>query len=223
MSLSGTGYGRTIFPQVAYGQGNAAWNPASGAPVFQCMERARQEADFALSFCMDILFGKEHSGNRVWFWATTQHSDSTPPEYSYTKVKEETRGRGGDGWLYNDNTLNAASSGVARMFGPPAAKTAQGWCYVLPCTTRETEEYPGVHPRPAGTPQFTLVVENPLTGSDAAYARMLDAGHIAFAARDFYGVLACVPYAFGWEPLKQFRGRPECGNSKKSPKAALYE
>ncbi len=214
------GYGDTVFPQYDYGQGEGAWNPASGSLVYRRMEQARFVPSFALTFCMDILFGKERSGDQCYFWSsdpvygTDAHGESVITGYTFTRLKHKTRGSKGNGWLYNDNTLNASRSGVPQMFGPPAAKSGGMWRYAVPCTTMAGD------PLPAGVPQFTFVIDSPV--EDGAYLRMLDAGHAAFVARDHYGTAVCVPYALHWEPRKQRRGRPECGDSKTRPVGSFY-
>lgn len=221
-----------VFPQINYGQGDGAWSPASSAPVYQKMERARFDAAFALLFCMDILFGKERSGDSVYVWEYVPVFEYDSNEGSqvvvsgyWIKNKVQTEGSKGTGWLYNDNSLNASRSGVPHMFGPPASRSGASWLYAVPCTTTRDVTLPPVFPQlslPVSMPQFSFVLENALTGNDARYVRLLDAGHVAFAATDHYGTTVAVPYALGWEPVKQRRARPECGNSKASPRGSFY-
>ena len=197
-----------IFPQWNYGQGSGAWNPATAAPIYQQVEKARIVPDFALVFAADILFGKERSGDSCYVW-------EYGPNLTYVRAKYRTRGENGkNGWLYNQNSLNASKSGVPQFFGPPAVHASGAWRYAVPCTTTSN----GL--KPPGTGTFTFVAEDALSQADII--RQLNAGHCSFSAADSYGVVVCVPYATTYLPQKQRRARPECGNSKTRPIGSFY-
>ncbi len=108
-------------------------------------------------------------------------------------------------WLYNENTLNASQTWVALLFGPPSTLLDGVWLKVgALCTGSD----------------WGFVAESPLTGDTL---RMLEEGHWAFSAMGRNGVLARVPYATDSKPLKTYRGRIECGNSKKIPQRLYYK
>lgn len=225
-----------IFPWHNYGQGAGnAWAPSRSAPVYSMVERARHQPAFALVFCMDILFGKERSGDYCYQWEFIYDEHEENGEIIRTnkrlaRVRKKTKNSDGKyGWLYNQNSLNASKSGVPAIFGPPAAKRNGAWRFAVPCTRYKLPRSQGseLGPKPDGAGDFTFVIEDPIT--DARYTSMLNAGHCAFSAADSYGTKVCVPWGrndgaqTAYVPRKHRRGRPEAGNSKKTPVNRYYQ
>ncbi len=240
-----------VYPQVDYGQGSGAWIPASRAPVYQAMERARREAGFARLFAADILFGREESGGHYWEWqpdiwyrvagysdlhlgsgytqedyplSDSESGTSTPgwrfynpswgggengPYYQWRPKGGAfsdvgTPARRSCKWLYNENTLNASKTWVAQLFGPPSTLSGGTWFKTgAYCTGSD----------------WGFIAEDSPTGDTL---RMLQEGHWAFEATGCNGVIVRVPYAADSKPLKEGRGRWECGNSKKIPQGRYY-
>ncbi len=191
------------YPQVDYGQGSGAWIPASRAPVYQAMERARLESYFARMFAADILFGREESGGHTWGYETVDqgHYDNNG-DWIPNPVPVLTRFS--CKWLYNENTLNASKTWVALLFGPPSVQSGSAWF-------KAGAFWSGS--------DWGFIAEDSPSGDTL---RMLQEGHWAFSATGCNGVTVCVPYAEDSKPLKEGRGRIECGNSKKTPQGRYY-
>ncbi len=118
-------------------------------------------------------------------------------------------------WLYNENTLNAAKSWVAQLFGPPAVRSGSSWLTAGAwCTGGDA------------SPDWGFIAESPVTGGAAPAgdtARMLSEGHYAFSAKGCNGLTVYVPYAADAKPLKDGRGRWECGDGKRTARGRYYE
>lgn len=220
-------------PQVDYGQGSGVWNPATRGPVYNAMERARWDKPFGLLFAMDILFGKEATGNFIYYWVREEiwetdaqgefvldeNGEKILAGYRWAYATDKFRGNGGSGWLYNSNTLNAARSWVALMFGPPATCIDGVWRIVHPCCPL----FEWV--RPVDDPvrgNFTFVPGGNLRNTEII--RLLNEGHWAFETTDAAGVRVCVPWSpdLRSAPMKLGRGRPEAENSKRIPRGRYY-
>lgn len=196
--------------QVDYGQGKQAFNPSDRGPVYQQVEKARQDDAFAQMFAADIMLGKEASGGVI-----------------YGKNGQSMAGERG-GYLYNKNTLNAASSWVPQTFGAPAVQDKNGDWYqanllangnvIKADNSRLVQDNRGKFQ----VDQFIKTGEGYgfIPGAkitDKETLRMLNEGHYAFSAKGFDGSQVYVPWANGYVPKKGYAGKPEAGNYKKDP------
>ena len=195
-------------PQVDYGQGKQAFNPSERGPVYQQIEKARQDAAFAQSFAADIMLGKEASGSKV-----------------YGKNGQSMAGNK-NGYLYNKNTLNAASSWVPQTFGAPAVQDKEGNWYqanllangnvIKADNSRLVQDNRGTFQVDTFIKQgdgYGFIPGTKIT--DANMVRLLNEGHYAFSAKGFDGSQVYVPWASGYTPKKGYAGKPEAGNYKK--------
>ncbi|MDR2161216.1 MAG: hypothetical protein LBO77_03645 [Desulfovibrio sp.] len=182
-------------PQVNYGQSKGAWNPGKRDEVYRQIERARSDAAFANLFASDILFGKPEG---------KYYYQETETGLERTKAAK-------NGYLYNENSLNAAKSWVAQAFGVPAMRGEDGaWYKASPLLK------PPSFASKAQT-QYGYTQGGRIT--DAQTLRLLNEGHFAFSARGYNGSEVYVPWAEGFAPGKGGRGKPEAGDAKKESRA----
>ena len=194
-------------PQVDYGQGNQAFNPSGRGPVYQQVEKARQDAAFAQSFAADIMLGKEASSSKVY------------GKNGQSMAANE------QGYMYNENTLNAAKSWVPQAFGAPAVKDKDGNWYqanLLANGNVAKANYDPSKDKAKGSMNDMLIAQGEGYGfiagnkiTDPNTLRMLNEGHYAFSAKGFDGSQVYVPWASGYVPKKGYAGKPEAGNYKK--------
>lgn len=195
--------------EVDYGQGKQAFSPAERGPVYQQIEKAKQDAAFAQMFAADIMLGKEASGGAVY--GKNGQAISTK-----------------NGYMYNQNTLNAAKSWVPQTFGAPAVQDKNGNWYqanLLANGNVVTADNRRLLEDNRGKPQQDKFIK---TGegygfipgakiTDKETLRLLNEGHYAFTAKGFDGSNVYVPWASGYTPKKGYGGKPEAENYKKDP------
>lgn len=195
-------------PQVDYGQGKQAFKPSERGPVYQQIEKARQDAAFAQSFAADIMLGKEASGSKVY----------GKNGQSIAANKQ--------GYMYNENTLNAAKSWVPQTFGAPAVKDKEGNWYqanllangnvIKADNSKLVQDNRGkfqVDKFSKSGEGYGFIAGNKIT--DPNTLRLLNEGHYAFSAKGFDGSQVYVPWANDYVPKKGYAGKPEAGNYKK--------
>lgn len=195
--------------QVDYGQGKQAFNPSDRGPVYQQIEKAKQDAAFAQMFAADIMLGKEASGSKV-----------------YGKNGQSMAGNK-NGYLYNENTLNASKSWVPQTFGAPAVQDKNGDWYqanLLANGTVAKAKYDTSKDKGKGSMKDMFVRQGEGYGfipgskiTDKETLRLLNEGHYAFSAKGFDGSQVYVPWANDYVPKKGYAGKPEAGNYKKDP------
>ena len=194
-------------PQVDYGQGKQAFNPSERGPVYQQIEKARQDAAFAQSFAADIMLGKEASGSKV-----------------YGK-NGQSMAANKNGYMYNENTLNASKSWVPQTFGAPAVKDKDGNWYqanLLGNGNVAKANYDPSKDKGKGSMFDMFIAQGKGYGftqgsriTDKETLRLLNEGHYAFSAKGFDGSEVYVPWANDYVPKKGYAGKPEAGNYKK--------
>jgi hypothetical protein len=194
-------------PQLDYGQGQGAFNPSTRAPVYQQVDKARRDGAFARDFAADILLGKPDSGEKIYTNPyTTKHTrtfggDTYTYETTHNSVKPNKGGKGPD-YLYNRNSLNAASSWVPQAFSAPALRGENGNWYQADLWQGKGETESG----------WDFAQGKQIT--DAETLRRLNQGTYAFAATGVRGTQVYVPWAEGYVPAKGGHGAPEAGNRK---------
>lgn len=193
---------RYSIPQVDYGQKKGAFNPDSRAPVYQQVERARKEGDFASLFAADIMFGKKESGEFVYTYAPGKAGSGGEPASGTELGKHKVNGQG---YLYNKNSLNASQSWVPQAFAAPAVRGDDGAWYSAQLL---------YDPKAGkGKSPFGFIPGQKITDENAV--RLLEGGHYAFKAEGAGGTEVYVGWAGGFEPKKNERGAPEAANRKK--------
>ena len=199
-----------VYPQINYGQGkNNAYNPANRGAVYQQVQRATKDANFARNFATDIIFGQPGTGDfdstEYWTWQsqTTGNKDDSKTETWFGKTTTP------DSYLYNRNSLNASKSWVAQAFGNPALQGGDGNWYRAQSIVDNRNA--------SGTTQYGFRAGERIT--DAQTVRMLNEGHYAFKAGGYDGSEVYVPWAQGYTPAKGQGGRPEAENSKSQTSA----
>ena len=222
--------------QVDYGQGKQAFNPSTREPVYQQIEKAKQDNEFAQMFAADIMLGKEASGGVVYgynpykgysadklvndlgFDPLTAKSIASSGDYLAKRVK--------DGYLYNENTLNASKSWVPQTFGAPAVQDKNGNWYQANLLANGSVSFQKGGERHKGGSRGMAGYNYNKKGegygfipgakiTDAETLRLLNEGHYAFSAKGFDGSEVYVPWAKGYAPKKGYGGKPEAGNYKK--------
>lgn len=231
-----------VCPQVDYGGNSGAWNPKTRGPVYCAMERARLDNAFAILFAADIMYGKELSGDYSCVWEVYRHYQTDPrtgddlltsggerifSHYAWSRALRKFSGSKGSGWLYNENTLNAAMSGVALLFAQPAILRDGDWHAAIPTSPARSIFDGNIVAKYGGTDvqkDYTFVASSKLGNQEVI--RLLNEGHYAFHADDVAGTRVYVPWAAGKTmnsvPIKEGRGRIEAENSKKTPVGRYY-
>ena len=208
----------SLLPQINYGQNKGVWNPSTRGPVYQQVQRAGQDANFARNFATDIIFGKP-TGETYYTHSVSYIRDPDTGEYKTDpatgkKLKEDVYAKTrpenpkGRGYMYNENSLNGSKSWVAQAFGNPAIKDADGNWRVAKSVIDRRDLAGTVTKAPSYGFRGDSVI------SDAQTIRMLNEGHYAFKATGYDGSEVYVPWASGYTPAKGEAGRPEAENTK---------
>jgi hypothetical protein len=200
----------SILPQINYGQGKGnAYNPSNRGAVYQQVQRAAKDADFARNFATDIIFGKPTgSSYYVHSVKTTTNPETGHKTKEDVYTKQRPQNTDGEGWLYNKNSLNGSKSWVAQAFGNPVVKDADGNWRVAKSVV-DHRALPHLY-----TPRKSYGFRGDGVITDAQTVRMLNEGHYAFKATGYDGSEVYVPWASGYIPAKGEAGRPEAENTK---------